>query len=33
MTLRERNRELEWRLNELVRNANANESIRTQLST
>ena len=27
LTLRERNRELEWRLNELVRNATANETI------
>jgi hypothetical protein len=27
MTLRERNRELEWRMNELVRNASASESI------
>ncbi|WMD19419.1 DUF484 family protein [Achromobacter seleniivolatilans] len=32
LTLRERNRELEWRLNELVRNANANESIGTHVA-
>jgi len=32
MTLRERNRELEWRLSELVRNANANESIVNHLT-
>lgn len=31
LTLRERNRELEWRLNELVRNATANESIGTHV--
>lgn len=32
LTLRERNRELEWRLNELVRNATANESIGTHVA-
>ncbi|WAI84395.1 MULTISPECIES: DUF484 family protein [Achromobacter] len=32
LTLRERNRELEWRLNELVRNATANESIGSHLA-
>lgn len=32
MTLRERNRELEWRFSDLVRNASANESISTRLS-
>jgi len=32
LTLRERNRELEWRLNELVRNASANESIGSHLA-
>ncbi|CAB5514759.1 hypothetical protein LMG26857_03818 [Achromobacter anxifer] len=32
LTLRERNRELEWRLNELVRNASANESIGTHVA-
>ena len=32
MTLRERNRELEWRLNELVRNATANETIGTHVA-
>ncbi len=32
MTLRERNRELEWRLSELVRNANANESIGSHIT-
>jgi uncharacterized protein YigA (DUF484 family) len=32
MTLRERNREIEWRLNELVHNAGANESITERLS-
>jgi uncharacterized protein YigA (DUF484 family) len=31
LTLRERNRELEWRLKELVHNANANESISGRL--
>ncbi len=30
-TLRERNRELEWRLNELINNASLNESISTRL--
>lgn len=32
LTLRERNRELEWRLNELVRNATANEGIGTHVA-
>ncbi|KNE28329.1 DUF484 family protein [Achromobacter spanius] len=32
LTLRERNRELEWRLNELVRNATSNESIGSHLA-
>ncbi len=32
LTLRERNRELEWRLNELVRNATANETIGGHIS-
>jgi len=32
LTLRERNRELEWRLNELVHNATANESIGTHVA-
>ena len=32
LTLRERNRELEWRLNELVRNGTANESIGTHVA-
>ncbi|WP_454669975.1 DUF484 family protein [Achromobacter kerstersii] len=32
LTLRERNRELEWRLQELVRNATANESIGTHVA-
>jgi hypothetical protein len=32
MTLRERNRELEWRFSDLVRNASTNESISTRLS-
>jgi uncharacterized protein YigA (DUF484 family) len=32
LTLRERNRELEWRLNELVHNANANEGISRRLA-
>jgi uncharacterized protein YigA (DUF484 family) len=32
LTLRERNREQEWRLNELVHNANANEGISTRLA-
>ncbi|AOB24927.1 MULTISPECIES: DUF484 family protein [Bordetella] len=31
-TLRERTRELEWRLNELIRNANSNETIGDHLS-